>query len=116
MSSSWAKPCTHHTSAVVAAALAIYGRATPPAAASTSELRSSERRLRAVIVFAPRLGLRDRVFREELFDPLERLLCGRLRRHPFFHNIDPANSPNVLVLDLGVCGVKGPELRQRRAE
>src|SRR5215469_3304261 len=50
-----------------------------------------------------RSGLRDRVFREDLLDPLERLFRGCLRRHPFLHDVDPANGPDVLVLDLGIC-------------
>src|SRR5215469_18081137 len=45
-SSSGTKPCVHHTSAVVAAALAIKGRASVPPAAKPRELRSTERRLR----------------------------------------------------------------------
>src|SRR6516162_9682746 len=43
MSSCWAKPCTHHTVAVLASALAIWGRAIAPAAASPIEPRSTER-------------------------------------------------------------------------
>src|SRR5207244_2190190 len=43
------KPCVHHTSAVVAAALAIYGRAKGPAAASPRELRSTERLVRFIM-------------------------------------------------------------------
>src|SRR5438093_4523968 len=45
-SSSETKPCAHHTSAVVAAALAMKGRAKVPAAAAARELRSTDRRLR----------------------------------------------------------------------
>src|SRR5579875_435484 len=42
-SSSGIKPCVHHTVAVLAAALAIWGRAKAPAAANPTEARSSER-------------------------------------------------------------------------
>src|SRR5690242_12025552 len=53
-SSSLAKPWTHHISAVVAAALAMYGRASALAAASPTELRSTERRVNIVtLVFLP---------------------------------------------------------------
>src|SRR6266849_9054111 len=101
-SSSWAKPCAHHTSAVVAAALAIWGRAKVPAATRPRELCNSERRVNLVISVsfpvgaaslcrpvplavsrraAPRSGppnrraasaLCDRVFGEDLLDPLDR--------------------------------------------
>src|SRR6516164_9123671 len=43
MSSSWAKPCTHHTVAVLASALAIKGRPIPPAAASPADARKTDR-------------------------------------------------------------------------
>src|SRR6516165_5462326 len=55
--------------------------------------------------------LRDRIFVEDLPDPLERLLRGCLRRHAIF-DIDPPGAPNVLVLHLGIGRVVGPELRQ----
>src|SRR5215471_3384771 len=45
MSSSCAKPCAHHTVAVVAAAFATNGRANVAPAASPIELRSTDRRL-----------------------------------------------------------------------
>jgi hypothetical protein len=49
-----AKPWTHHISAVVAAALAMYGRARAPAAAAARELRSTERLVKIVMpVFLP---------------------------------------------------------------
>src|SRR6516164_765698 len=43
MSSSSAKPCTHHTVAVLASALAIKGRAIAPAAASPADARKTDR-------------------------------------------------------------------------
>src|SRR5215831_7275090 len=43
MSSSWAKPCTHHTVAVLASALATKGRAIAPAAASPADARNIDR-------------------------------------------------------------------------
>src|SRR6266481_9082423 len=61
-------------------------------------------------------ALRDRVFREDLLDPLEGLLGSRLRRHPAGHDIDPARTPGVLVLNLGIGRVEGPKLRRGRAE
>src|SRR6516162_6134802 len=99
-------PCVHHTSAVVAAPLAINGRATVPAAARPKEPRSTERRVSIAISFSaraarPARGLRDRIFREDLLDPLERLLRRRLRRHAIL-DIDPTGAPNMLVLDLGI--------------
>lgn len=36
-----------------------------------------------------RLGLLDRVFREDFLDPLERLLCRRFRRHSALHDVRP---------------------------
>src|SRR5271169_6693850 len=49
MSSSWAKPCTHQTVAVLAAALAMYGRARMPVATTAAELRNSERLVGLII-------------------------------------------------------------------
>src|SRR5579883_2550029 len=46
------KPCAHHTVAVVAAALAICGRAKAPAAASASEPRSTDRRVGVVMLLS----------------------------------------------------------------
>src|SRR5882672_4527877 len=96
-SSSGTKPCCHHTSAVVAAALAIWGRARDPAATRPSELCNSERRVNLVISVSFLAGAanllparsaccrgasraasasRDRVFREDLLGSFERLLRG----------------------------------------
>src|SRR6266851_8285220 len=133
-SSSWAKPCAHHISAVVAAALAIWGRAKVPAATRPSELCSSERRVNLVIsvsfragaaktspgvpvgVSGARLTLLDWVFGEDLLDPLGRLFRRRLRGHPALDDVHPAGHPGVLVLDLGVGRVEDPEIRHGRAE
>ena len=59
-------------------------------------------------------GLRDRVFREDLLDPLEGLLGRRLWRHTLFHDVDPADAPHVLVLDLGIGRVVHPKGRHCR--
>src|SRR5215471_9618844 len=48
-SSSCTKPCDHHMVAVVAAALAIEGHATLPAAASAKALRRNERLVRSAM-------------------------------------------------------------------
>src|SRR5713226_1217362 len=116
-SSSWAKPCAHHISAVVAAALAIWGRANVPAATRPRELCSSERRVNLVIFVSFPAGAAkmpparstwclearraasargDRVFREDLRDPLECLLRRCLRRHPAGHDVGPAGRPEML--------------------
>src|SRR4029077_1834223 len=55
--------------------------------------------------------LPDRVFREDLLDSLEGLLGSGLRRHPASHDIDPAGTPGMLVLDLGIGRVEGPKVR-----
>src|SRR6516164_8364341 len=60
-------------------------------------------------------GLGDGVLREDLLDPLERLFRRRLRRHAIL-DIDPTGAPDMLVLDLGIGRVVGPELRQCRTE
>src|SRR5439155_465668 len=44
----------------------------------------------------------DRVVGENLLDPLERLLGGRLRCHPALNDIHPPLAPSVLVRDLRV--------------
>ena len=51
-----AKPWVHHTVAVVAAALAIWGRANDPAAPKAREARSSDRRVRMAIPVSSRLA------------------------------------------------------------
>src|SRR5258708_27466638 len=60
-SSSGTKPWVHHTLAVVAAALAMKGRARVPAAANPKDPRSTERRLslRMAILPCSRLAARD---------------------------------------------------------
>src|SRR5271165_1311618 len=63
-----------------------------------------------------RLRLSDRIFREDLFDALECLLCGDLWRHPFLHYVDPAIGKGMLVLHLGKGWVVDPEVRYRRTE
>src|SRR6516225_3290495 len=50
MSSSSAKPCAHHTVAVVASAFAIYGRANVPAAARPNDPRSTVRLVRLLML------------------------------------------------------------------
>src|SRR6202011_3432791 len=52
-SSSRTKPCVHHTVAVLAAALAMNGRARLPAAASAADPRSSERLLSLLMMTLP---------------------------------------------------------------
>src|SRR5438132_10321316 len=101
-SSSGTKPCVHHTSAVVAAALAIWGRASAPAAATATELRRIERRLSVVMLPSVVSTHCDRIFREDLLDPLEGLVRGGLRCHATSHDVDPADRPDMLVLDLRV--------------
>src|SRR5690348_6531572 len=59
---------------------------------------------------------RDRVFGENLLDPLERLLGGSLRCHAALDDVHPALAPGVLARDLRVSRVEGPELRHGRAE
>src|SRR5207302_10325366 len=61
-------------------------------------------------------ALRDQVFREDLLDPLERLLCRGLRRRPVLNDLGPGHLPDMLVLDLGISWVAGPERRHGRAE
>ena len=56
MSSSWAKPWTHQTSIVVAAALATCGRGRVPSAPSARELRRTERRVRMAICVSIPVG------------------------------------------------------------
>src|SRR5262249_24505149 len=48
-----------------------------------------------------RLG-RDRVFGEDLLDPLRRLLGGLLGLHAALHDVGPADAPDMLVADLGI--------------
>jgi hypothetical protein len=55
MSSSSAKPWVHHTVAVVATALTIWGFANVPAAASAKEPRSTDRRLKVLAPSFPDL-------------------------------------------------------------
>src|SRR5690242_18738206 len=50
-------------------------------------------------------SLRDRVFREDILDPFERLLRRRFRLHSLFHYVHPADAPDVLVANLGVSRV-----------
>src|SRR5580704_19441148 len=61
-------------------------------------------------------GLRDREFREDLLDPLERLLGRGRRRRPVLNDLGPGRLPDMLVLDLGISWVGGPEGRHGRAE
>src|SRR5579875_1168980 len=58
-SSSGTKPCVHHTVAVLAAALAIWGRARVPAATNPNDPRSTERLLTTPIPFPPVSAPRD---------------------------------------------------------
>src|ERR1700682_906857 len=43
---------------------------------------------------------RDRIFREDLLDPLESLLGGGLGCHAALHDIGPPDAPDMLVADL----------------
>src|SRR6516162_11817342 len=58
----------------------------------------------------------DRIFREYFLDPLECFFRRRLRRGVVFHNFGPGRLPDMLVLDLGIGRVRGPEGWYRRAE
>src|SRR2546421_2277328 len=58
----------------------------------------------------------NRVFGEDLRDPLERLLRGRLRRQAVLDDVHPALHKGMLVLDLRKGRVEDPPLRQGRAE
>src|ERR1700730_13292872 len=64
----------------------------------------------------PPQSLPDRIFREDLLDPLERLFRRRLRCHPAGNDVGPGDGPDMLVLDLGIGRVGGPEGRYGRPE
>src|SRR4051794_11552843 len=49
-----------------------------------------------------RSALLNRILREDILDPLERLLGGLLRGHASLDNVGPAGLPDMLVLDLGI--------------
>src|SRR6516164_115744 len=75
----------------------------------------------SLLIFRDSLQIRlsalgDRVFRENLLDPFEGFLRHSLRRHSFLHDIDPADTPDMLVLDLCIGRIVGPELRHGRAK
>ena len=61
-------------------------------------------------------GLLDRVFREDLLDPLERLVDGRFRRHPLFDDIELGDAEEMLGVDLRDGRVEHLVDRQRRTE
>src|SRR5262245_25297231 len=61
-------------------------------------------------------ALCDRVFRENLLDPFERLVRGGLRRYPVLHDCDPRAGEDTLVLDISIGRVIDPEIRHGRAE
>src|ERR1700675_851354 len=63
-----------------------------------------------------RSGRLDRIFREYLLDPLERLLRGRLRRHPVLEDVRPSGAKNVLVAYLCPGRVIDKEIRRSRPE
>src|SRR4051794_25591370 len=60
------------------------------------------------------LDLRDRVFREDLLDPLERLRCGRLWCHPALHDLGPTHWPDMFALHLRIGRIECPVIRDRR--
>ena len=51
-----------------------------------------------------RLGLLDRVFREDFLDPLERLLRPRFRRHSALHDVRPTGPRLPAGLAVGSAG------------
>src|SRR5262249_20325997 len=61
------------------------------------------------------LALRNRIFREDLLDPIEGLLGRRLWRHPVLDDFGPGGRPDMLVLDLGIGRIEGPESRYNLA-
>src|SRR5260370_34900380 len=61
-------------------------------------------------------ALRDRVFRQDLSDPLERLLRRSLRRHSLSEDVGRGEAPDLLGFDLGIAWVVNGILRDRRAE
>src|SRR5215472_11435829 len=58
----------------------------------------------------------NRVFCEDLLDPLECLFHGRLRRQAAVNDIGPGRGPDMCVLDAGVSRVEHPEVRYRWTE
>src|SRR6266702_5798251 len=61
-------------------------------------------------------ALRDRVFRQDISDPLERLLRRSLRRHSLSNDVGLGEAPDLLGFDLGITWVVNGILRDRRAE
>src|SRR6516165_6681359 len=61
-------------------------------------------------------ALLDWVFRENLPDPLERLLACGLRRHSLSDDVGGGEAPDLLRLDHGITGVVHGILRHRRAK
>src|SRR6266852_8555274 len=59
------------------------------------------------------LAYDDRVFRQDLPDPLERFLRGRLRRHPFPDHVGLGRAPGLLGVGLGPAGVEDGISRHR---
>src|SRR5438046_10437137 len=66
------KPCTHHTSAVVAAAFAINGRANVPSAASPTELWSTDLRVTLPMTHSFLLWRRHLLRRRKFLSQMER--------------------------------------------
>src|SRR5262252_3891920 len=62
------------------------------------------------------LPSRDRVFREHLLHPLERLLDRRFRLHALLRHVDHGHAPDLLVTDLGHGGVEDVVVRAGRTE
>src|SRR6516165_5966106 len=60
------------------------------------------------------LALDDRVFGQNLPDPLERFLRRRLRRHPFPDHVGLRRAPDLLGVGLGIAGVEDGVIRHRR--
>src|SRR6516162_8256800 len=76
--------------------------------------RCCDARLNHICVLPSRLF--NRIFREDLFDPLEGLVGRCLRYHPVLDDIHPPLAPGMLGLDLRVGRIEQPILRQRRLQ
>src|SRR5262249_22120705 len=59
------------------------------------------------------LALGDRVFRQNLPDPLECFLRCRLRCHPFPDHVGLGRAPDLLGVGLGIAGVEDGVIRHR---
>src|SRR6516225_3153358 len=60
----------------------------------------------SAIVASFKLARRDRVFRQDVANPLERFLGRRLRRHPFPDDVRRGNPPNLLGVRFSVSGIE----------